>query len=253
MKENKKPAAVAAVALTVIMAIAAATSCTSKKNDSKAEQDTTAAPSTAASTAATSASTAGSAAETQGFSALQLQTMAPLSIEAYSVKEYTMETFTLQQITFDIPSYEVREQTIPKLHTKLQGIEGCTIDDETGAVTLDSAVLFGFDSAELSEDGKTSMKNFLDAYVEAVFTDGTKDEISKIIIEGHTDTTGTHEYNQTLSENRANNVKSYCLQIHPELNNYLEAKGYSSDFPVMKADGSVDSEASRRVVFRIQT
>ncbi len=124
------------------------------------------------------------------------------------------------------------------------------INEETGEITLPANTLFSSDSATISSEAKKELKKFIDAYTESVLA--SKDEVNKIIIEGHTDTDGSHEYNQTLSEKRANAVKEYCLELHPELKDYLVAKGCSYDKPIYKSNGEVDKAASRRVVFRVE-
>ena len=127
-------------------------------------------------------------------------------------------------------------------------VEGLS-QDERGAITLDVVTLFDVGSSELSAVGKVSMKVVIDAYVKSVTApDGTL-LINRIIVEGHTDTDGSYEYNQKLSEARATAVMEYCIELHPELKDYMEIKGCAYDYPVLNADGSVNKEASRRVCF----
>ena len=125
-----------------------------------------------------------------------------------------------------------------------------SIDKATGKVSLDSNILFASDSYELSDEGKSSLDEFLDVYTSVLLSDAHKDVVKNIYVEGHTDTNGTHEYNQTLSENRAKTVSDYCISKVPELKDIITAKGYSYDDPVYNDDGTVNMEASRRVVFR---
>lgn len=129
---------------------------------------------------------------------------------------------------------------------------GGEVDEKTGDVTFNTTVLFDFDSAELKKDGKAELKKFLDIYVPRVLSDKNKPKLKQIVVEGHTDTQGTHEYNQKLSENRANAVMKYSLELYPELKPYIVSKGYSYDKPVRNDDGSVNMEKSRRVVFKVE-
>ena len=131
------------------------------------------------------------------------------------------------------------------------GIEG-EVDKETGDVTLPADILFEYDSYELSEEGKETLDDFVESYTSVVLSDENKDSVKQIVVEGHTDTQGTHEYNQKLSEKRANAVKDYCISVNPDLKPYITAEGHSYDKPVLKEDGSVDMAASRRVVFRLE-
>lgn len=166
---------------------------------------------------------------------IKLQTMAPLTIPDIEVntQTVTVEVGTLASLRLDIGN--------------IPGVDYQT--DERGAIAMDATVMFDFDSAELSAEGKTELKKFIDGYVKAVFrADGTTD-VKKITVEGHTDTDGSYEYNKTLSEKRANAVMKYCIEQQPKLKNYMVAKGCSYDYPVKKSDGSVDKAASRRVCF----
>ena len=124
------------------------------------------------------------------------------------------------------------------------------IDDESGKITLDSSFLFGFDSTELSDDGKQYLDEFVDVYAGIIVEQAQKENVSKIVVVGHTDTQGEYDYNQKLSEQRAEAVKEYCLEQHSELESYFESEGRSYDEPILKDDGSVDMEASRRVEFK---
>ena len=137
-----------------------------------------------------------------------------------------------------------------------EGIQ-VTVNKETGEIALDSSVLFGGDSAELTADGKTFLNKFVKAYVAVAFSEKYEDFISKTMVEGHTAPVqgSTYASGLKLSEERATNVKNYCLSADTgvdvsKLNNALEAVGYSNSKPVYGADGAVNMAASRRVSFR---
>ena len=77
------------------------------------------------------------------------------------------------------------------------------------------------------------------------------------MVEGHTAPVqgSTYASGLKLSEERALNVKNYCLSADTGvdvsvLNNTLENVGYSNSKPVYDANGSVNMAASRRVSFR---
>ncbi len=133
-----------------------------------------------------------------------------------------------------------------------------TIDEKTGEIAMDSAVLFEVDSDEISADGKALLQKFMQAYTYVVFNDKYEGKISKVIIEGHTDTDGAYDYNVKLSQSRADAVLNYVLSADCGLNSdsiamlkdTAEAKGMSYDDPVYDANGQVDKVASRRVTFR---
>lgn len=137
------------------------------------------------------------------------------------------------------------------------------IDEQTGAISLDSSILFGFDSADLSSAGTAFLKDFLPLYISVLLSDEFRPYISEIIIEGHTDTDGRYMYNLNLSQKRAYSVAAYCLDERTsflpteqlnDLRGIMTANGKSFSNPIYKADGSVDAEKSRRVEikFRLQ-
>lgn len=137
--------------------------------------------------------------------------------------------------------------------------EGITVsvNKESGEIALDSSVLFGGDSAELTANGKTFLNKFIKAYTTVVYSDKYTGFISKTMVEGHTAPVpgDTYADGYDLSVERATNVKNYCLSGETGIDvtpiaNTLEAVGYSNSQPIYKADGTANMETSRRVSFR---
>ncbi len=132
-----------------------------------------------------------------------------------------------------------------------------TVDKETGEMALDSSVLFGGDSAELTTDGKTFLNKFIKVYTNVAYSDKYAGFISKTIVEGHTAPVegSTYASGLKLSEERAANVKNYCLSAETgvdisKISKTLEDVGYSNSKPVYDANGKTNLAASRRVSFR---
>ncbi len=133
-----------------------------------------------------------------------------------------------------------------------------TVDKESGEIMLDSAVLFGVDESELTDEGKAFLEQFLKVYTDVTLSDTYDGFVSKVLVEGHTDTQGDYDYNLKLSQARADAVLEWCATQNTSLNadtrnqlaDLLEAVGCSYDRPVYDADGEVDMDASRRVSFR---
>lgn len=132
------------------------------------------------------------------------------------------------------------------------------VNTQTGEIALDSTVLFGVNESDVSAEGKEFLKKFIQVYTSVVFSDKYENFVSTIMVEGHTDTNGSYELNQKLSQARADSVKNYCLsedcgveQVYASaLQEMLQAIGYSYDKPIYDANGEVDMDASRRVSFR---
>ena len=130
------------------------------------------------------------------------------------------------------------------------------IDSQTGALTLDANVMFDYDEAELTDEGKAVLREILPIYCKVLLADENKEYLAEIIIDGYTDTAGDYSYNLELSQRRSLAVAQYLLEIQDEflssdeiesLENYLNVNGHSMANPILVAEGNVDMDASRRV------
>ncbi len=136
-----------------------------------------------------------------------------------------------------------------------------SVDEKTGAITLDASILFDVDDSELKEEGEEFLQEFLPKYCSVLLSDEYSEYVSEIIIEGHTDTNGTYIYNLELSQQRAFSVAKYCLDTNSNildsdemdvLRSVLTANGKSYSNPIYNDDGTVDMDASRRVEFKFR-
>jgi len=133
-----------------------------------------------------------------------------------------------------------------------------TINPISGEIALDATVLFDVNEYAISDEGKTFLQKFAQIYTSTVYSDTYADFVSRVVVEGHTDTNGGYDMNLELSQNRANSVRDYCVSAEcgidsayaQQFSDSLEAVGYSYDKPVYGDDGNVDMDASRRVSFR---
>lgn len=128
-----------------------------------------------------------------------------------------------------------------KQQRELEEIEGAEverIDEETLRVSFDSDILFPIDSAQLSAQSKRDLDAFAD-----VMTEYRK---TAILVQGHTDSTGTEAYNLGLSERRAEAVRNHLLlrQVAPDR---MEAVGYGEAYPVASNDTEAGRAQNRRV------
>ncbi len=130
------------------------------------------------------------------------------------------------------------------------------IDQETGEIVLDSSILFALAQSDLSDEGKSALQAFITTFASVISDEKYDGFISKVEIQGHTDTDGNYDYNLELSQLRAESVKDYCLgeaslsdSMKKKLSKLLVPVGYSYDHPVYYEDGTVNKDASRRVEF----
>ncbi len=156
----------------------------------------------------------------------------------------------------------LRSRIIEELRDELRGAGlDAVVDKNTGAIAFTGAVLFDFGKNELKEGGKQLLDAFIPVYIRTLMSEENGDYVGEIIIEGHTDTDGSYLTNLGLSQERALAVASYCigsemmgLSVSEKqmLQRILTANGRSFADPVYAPDGSVDMEASRRVVFKFR-
>ena len=106
--------------------------------------------------------------------------------------------------------------------------------------TFAAANLFDFDKSVIKPEGKVMIKDASDIMNKRKLK-GT------LTIEGHTDWTGTNEYNQRLSERRAKAVKEEFEQNLTNENIQCEAKGYGETRPVADNRTKEGRAKNRRV------
>lgn len=144
--------------------------------------------------------------------------------------------------------------------TKTLGESGLdvSVDEDTGDIQLNSAIMFDTNSAEVKNEGQEIIRKFLPIYLDVLMKPEYEEYVGVIIIEGYTDNKGTYLANLGLSQRRATNVMQYCLQIDltdaqkEYLRKKITATGRSYANLVYKENGKVDLAASRRVVFKFR-
>ena len=103
-------------------------------------------------------------------------------------------------------------------------------------------VLFGFDRADLTVQAKTNLDkltNILQKYPD-----------TNIEVLGHTDSKGTDNYNQSLSERRASSVSTY-IRTQGVSSSRLSTRGLGESDPKTSNDTEVGRTENRRVEFVI--
>ncbi len=109
---------------------------------------------------------------------------------------------------------------------------------ERGLLITLGDVLFELNKSDLKAGSARNLLPLADVLKER--TDQT------VIIEGHTDSTGTHAYNMTLSEARAQSVAQYLMAQGVDRNR-LTIKGLGPDFPVADNASNEGRQRNRRV------
>src|SRR5690606_2226855 len=109
-------------------------------------------------------------------------------------------------------------------------------------MTFESDVLFPINSSYLTEQAKIALLEF----VEVVKDHPT----ANIQVDGHTDATGTAEYNKWLSDKRATSVKVF-LGSAGISSNRIATQGYGLEKPVDTNSTSEGRQKNRRVEITI--
>ncbi|HCY75845.1 MAG TPA: hypothetical protein DHV28_07970 [Ignavibacteriales bacterium] len=110
------------------------------------------------------------------------------------------------------------------------------------AITFDSGILFGYDSATLQPEAKTNIKKLADIL--------KKYPGSNILVTGHTDSDGTEKYNQTLSEKRAKSVADYAI-VQGVSSSSISTVGLGETEPIASNDTVEGKKLNRRVEIAI--
>lgn len=123
-------------------------------------------------------------------------------------------------------------------------IEGVTVErvGEGIALKFDSGILFGFDSSTLQPEAKKNIYKL--AEILKKYPD------SNILIAGHTDSDGSEQYNQTLSERRAKAVSDYTM-MQGVSSSRLSIVGLGENEPIATNNTDSGKQLNRRVEIAI--
>ncbi|SHF41557.1 Outer membrane protein OmpA [Fodinibius roseus] len=105
-------------------------------------------------------------------------------------------------------------------------------------ITFDSGILFDFDSYELRSASRENIEELSDILQDY--------ENTEILFAGHTDSRGSEEYNQQLSEDRAKAVASYAAQ-QGVASDRMIITGFGEEDPVADNSTEAGRQQNRRV------
>lgn len=124
-----------------------------------------------------------------------------------------------------------------ELEEKLEGAEIQRVEEGI-AVSFDTGLLFDFDSADLREEAKENLQQLAEIMGE--------DDNTELLIVGHTDSVGEEQYNQNLSERRADSAADYIIsQGIGAVRVDTEGRGESE--PIADNDTEAGRQENRRV------
>lgn len=106
-------------------------------------------------------------------------------------------------------------------------------------LSLNSLYLFNTNEAKIKPEAKKEL--------DAIINELKNNPDFTLVINGHTDSTGSAKLNQKLSKDRAEAIANYFVTKLPMLKNKIVTHGYADEFPVAENTTSEGREKNRRV------
>ncbi len=129
------------------------------------------------------------------------------------------------------------DQAAEEMERDLEGVRVERVG-ESIKLTFDSGILFAVNKSDLNPQAQANLTDL------AVILKKYKD--TDIFIDGHTDSDGTDAYNMTLSEQRANAVKSF-LAMQSVASTRMNTQGYGETKPIADNTTASGKAQNRRV------
>lgn len=135
--------------------------------------------------------------------------------------------------------------------------------DPLGLLVLvpEDLLAFKLDRADVSPSGNAFLRAFIPKLSAVVCSPRFSKEVNSIVVEGHTDSSGTDRHNWDLSQKRSMSVVRASLNVLDEgamreekatFLQLLSASGRGSADLVRDASGEEDPGMSRRVIFKLR-
>jgi outer membrane protein OmpA-like peptidoglycan-associated protein len=167
--------------------------------------------------------------------------------------------FALLFVTALVQIQELKDSRDVFIGTLVEELNGndleVSVNPETGDISIRESILFSKGSAELTQQGKVFLKKFIPLYSQVIFSkDKFEEQVSRVVIEGHTSSKGSEDYNLELSLQRSFAVSRYIMSNNLKFptkqpfNRKLLASGRGE----MEADQKRDNPGDRKVLFRFQ-
>ncbi|HYO78912.1 MAG TPA: OmpA family protein [Thermoanaerobaculia bacterium] len=126
---------------------------------------------------------------------------------------------------------------------QIEGVEVTRPSEGEISVQLTNDILFDYNSASLRSNSRTTLNNLAANFRQ--YAD------NRIVVEGHTDASGSDQYNQRLSELRAANVADYLIDQGVAAG-AVTVYGYGEARPKSSNDTAEGRQQNRRVEIHIQ-
>ncbi|MEH2299256.1 MAG: OmpA family protein [Nostoc sp.] len=160
-------------------------------------------------------------------------------------------TVLLQLAQKDVPKRVVIGNVVGQMKSNNINVK---VNPETGDVSIQESILFAKGSTELKPDGKAFLHRFIPVYSGVIFSKPEfEQEISRVVIEGHTSSDGDDKTNLQLSLLRSASVYKYIFyDMNFPTKAPLSQKILAAGRGEIESDKKRDNPGDRKVVFRFQ-
>lgn len=166
-----------------------------------------------------------------------------------------------------------RSKILEKLQIQLKDfvVKGVKVEsDPTDPLALlilvpEGLLEFKVNRAEIPQPGIVFLSSFIPRLTDTIYNKEFRNEISSVVVEGHTDSTGSDAMNLELSQRRSMSVVGKCIDIIKPNGNSADSEGNKRDYflrvlsasgrgkqDLIMENGEEDHQKSRRVVFKIR-
>lgn len=169
--------------------------------------------------------------------------------------------FALLLISALVQISEVHEQSKSTRVLIIKGINDAlsqagievNADSESGDISILDSILFDKNEYVLKPSGEAFLREFIPIYSNVIFqNEKVSDEVSRIVIEGHSSSEGDFNRNMELSVLRANSVASYIHKMPFTNKDDFFKKVMISGRGQLEANPDRGDPADRKVKFRFQ-
>lgn len=157
----------------------------------------------------------------------------------------------------------LRLDVLERVKTSIEAELGTTTADgqplvsiaENGNIIINEGLVFDYNSSTVKPDGRELLDQLAIAFERVLNDRSTRNNVDAISIQGHTDNTGSPEYNRELSTRRATSVVDHMMNSNPNLErkyaDYFAATGYSEFRPIASNSTSAGRAKNRRIEISI--
>ena len=191
------------------------------------------------------------------FALLFITVQIQLSEKVKLLDEKIIQVDKLRQ---ELQQYQNAFQGLPQiivnaLEGKIGDKDVFTVDSGTGDVSIRDRILFDDNSSVLKPEGKKFLQAFIPLYSQVLFANKQfEKQIARVVVEGHTSSTGSEQKNMELSLRRALAVANYIFSDEVDFPKKadLQQKILVSGRGEVDANPIKNEAVDRKVVFRFQ-